>query len=197
LLNEERKARDVLVIGASAGGVEALRWIVGHLPGDLPATVILVLHRSPMFESRLPQVLGRNAKLECKEPEEGAPVAKGVVFVAPRDLHLTIADDHTFHLDRGPKQHHTRPAVDPLFVSAATVCGERVVGVLLTGNGDDGVSGLIAIKKAHGLSLVQDPQEASFSSMPRSALLYDNVDRKMPLHDMPGVLEKLARGEPA
>src|SRR5207237_1133332 len=151
---------------------EVLLDLLGHLPRDLPAAVAVVLHRAAVHESRLAAVFGRRSRLPVVEPEHGAPVEHGRVYLAPRDHHLLV-DGQVFLLDHGPKQHYTRPALDPLFRSAAASFGPRAVGVILSGSGGDGVAGLIAIKQARGISLVQDPEEATYPWMPRSALLYD------------------------
>lgn len=194
MLNEKRLRRDVIVIGASAGGVEALIQLFERLPADLPAAIATVIHRSPLYSLKLDQVLGRRARLPVVEPSHEYPVKQGAIYLAPRDHHLTFANEH-FNLDRGPKEHHTRPAVDPLFQSAAALYGQRVVGVVLTGGGDDGASGMIAIKEAGGLTLVQDPNEAKVSSMPCSAIMYDHVDLVLTLERIPAVLSALAKGE--
>ena len=196
MINGGRIPRDFIGVGASAGGVEALIGLIGALPADLPGTVVVVIHRSPLFEGCLPTVLGRRARIQVLEAEHGARVERGRVYIAPRDHHLVVEGDR-FLLDRGPKQHFTRPAIDPLFRTAAHVYGARVTGVILSGNGGDGVSGLIAIKAAKGISLVQDPGEAAYPSMPRSALRYDDVDAILPLARIPEVLLQLCRGEPA
>ena len=118
MINRERVAHDIVTVGASAGGVEALVALLRRLPADIPAAIAVVLHRSPYYETKLPQVLGRESRLEVLEPVDGVPVERGRVYVAPRDQHLVFADGH-LRLHRGPKEHWTRPAVAPLFVSAA------------------------------------------------------------------------------
>jgi two-component system chemotaxis response regulator CheB len=161
MINGERIVRDVIVIGASAGGVQALLGLLGRLPDALPAAVAIVLHRSPFHETRLPWVLGRRTKVRVVEPSEGEPVEHGTVYVAPRDRHLVFRDG-TVWMDGVPREHRTRPAIDPLFRTAAAFYGPRVVGVLLSGMGGDGVSGLMHIKAHGGLSMVQSPAEAQF-----------------------------------
>jgi len=153
VINTERAKRDVIVIGASAGGVQPLKDLLQLLPPNLPAAVAIVLHRSPYHETRLPMVLGQHALLSVLEPADRDPVLSGAVYVAPRDQHM-LFEDGLVRLSRGAREHHTRPAIDPLFRSAAERYGPRVVGMLLSGMGADGVSGLIAIKKAGGVSLV-------------------------------------------
>jgi two-component system chemotaxis response regulator CheB len=194
VLNPERIRRDVVVIGASAGGVIALRELIGGLPADLGAALAVVLHRSPLVKSNLARVLGWRASLPVVEATDGEVFAAGRVYVAPRDRHLRI-EGTTLQLSRGPTEQHTRPAIDPLFTSAAAAHGKRAVGILLTGTGDDGVSGLIAVTAAGGLSLVQDPQEAAYPQMPRSAILNDRVQATLPVAEIVELLPALARGE--
>ena len=194
VINPERLRRDVLVVGASAGGVTALRELFAKLPSDMEAAIAVVLHRSPVVESSLPSVLGSRSSLPVQEAVDGMPLRRGWIHLAPRDQHLRI-EGKTLRLSRGPKEQHTRPAIDPLFRSAAASDGARVVGVLLSGTGDDGVSGLISITAAGGISLVQDPLEATFPQMPRSALFNDRVQAALPIADMADLLAQLARGE--
>lgn len=194
VINAERTRRDMVVIGASAGGVTALRELFAKLPSDLEAALAVVLHRSPVAETRLASVLGWRSALPVIEAVDAMPFQRGNVYVAPRDQHLAV-DGAVLRLSRGPKEHHTRPAIDPLFRSAATSNGKRVVGVLLSGTGDDGVSGLIAITAGGGLSLVQDPSEAAYPQMPRTAILKDRVQAAMAVADIADVLIQLAHGE--
>jgi len=185
--------RDMIVIGASAGGVQALRQLFGLLPADLTASVAVVIHRSPFAESMLAEVLHRSSRLPVSEPKHGERIAKGRIYLAPRDHHL-IVEDGRLLLSRGAKEHYTRPAVDPLFRSAARAAGRRVIGVVLTGSGEDGVSGLIAIKAAGGMSLVQDPTEAVHDSMPETAIEQDHVDGILTLDELAAALPKLVAG---
>jgi two-component system, chemotaxis family, protein-glutamate methylesterase/glutaminase len=194
VINEVRLKRDVIVIGASAGGVQPLKDLLELLPPNLPATVAIVLHRSPYYETRLPSVLGRHALLSVLEPADRDPLLSGAVYVAPRDQHM-IFDDGIVRLSRGAREHHTRPAIDPLFRSAAERYGPRVVGVLLSGMGSDGVSGLIAIKKAGGVSLVQHPSQAQFGTMPCTAIAEDDVDAMLTVDELASALTALAVGE--
>jgi two-component system chemotaxis response regulator CheB len=129
------------------------------------------------------------------EPEDGEELERSRVYVAPRDRHL-LMDGHRFHLDDGPKRHFARPAIDPLFESAASAHGPRVVGVILTGKGSDGVSGLRAIKAAGGISIVQDPSEASSPGMPESAICLDHVDMVLPIAEIARAMATLALGDP-
>ena len=171
-----RQRRDIIVIGASAGGVEAVQTLLSNLPRDLPAALAVTIHRRPVA-SLLHEVIGRHSALEVVEATDRMLFKKGRVHLAPPDQHLRLGAAGCVRLDRGPKYHHTRPAIDPLFESAANRYGHRVVGVLLTGNMSDGVTGLNDIKAAGGLSLVQRPDDATHPSMPRNAVLFDHVDR--------------------
>lgn len=193
MLNAARVPRDIVVVGASAGGVEALMPLLETLPPELPAALGIVLHRSPFYETQLPAVLGRHAGIKVAEPADGEPLQPGKAYVAPRDQHLVV-EEGRLRLNRGPREHRTRPAIDPLFRSAATAYGPRVVGVLLSGMGADGVSGLIAIKKAGGISLVQTPQEARFPVMPLNAIARDDVDAILSVDDIAAALLVLAAG---
>jgi two-component system chemotaxis response regulator CheB len=148
-VNTEHLKRDIVVIGASAGGVAALMSIFNGLPCPLPDAVGVVLHRHPLYNLNLATVLGRATSLPVIEAAAHGPFCTGTIHVAPSDTHLIVTDEG-IGIDRGPKEHFTRPAVDPLFRSAAAVYGPRVISVLLTGAGDDGVRGLIQIKKQAG-----------------------------------------------
>jgi two-component system, chemotaxis family, protein-glutamate methylesterase/glutaminase len=194
MINTERITRDVIVIGGSAGSILPIMSVLAALPGDLPAVLGVVVHRSPFYETKLPTVLGRRSALRVIEPEDCTPLEEGVVHVAPRDRHLLFAQD-VARVDRGPKQHRTRPAVDPLFLSAAESFGPRVVGVLLSGMGADGVQGFVAIKAAGGITLVQSPDDAQFPFMPLRALKEDDVNAALPIDAMAATLVALASGE--
>jgi len=188
--------RDIIVIGASAGGVHALRFLVSRLPRTLVGSIFMVLHRSPSFVGDCPSVLSGDSRQVVREPADGEPVRAGSIYLAPRDVHMIVEHQH-IRLVREGKEHCTRPAVDPLFRSAAETYGPRVVGVILTGGGYDGLDGLIAIKAAGGLSLVQDPSEARVDSMPRHAIAKDHVDAVLSLEEMGSTLAALMRGATA
>jgi two-component system, chemotaxis family, protein-glutamate methylesterase/glutaminase len=192
-INTRRLRRDVIVIGGSAGAVIPLIALLTLLPRALPAAMCVVLHRSPMAGSRLALVLGRRASLTVVEPKDGDVLRYGLVYVAPRDQHMVINGAEIF-LDHGPKEHRMRPAIDPLFRTAAEFYGDRVVGVLLSGLGVDGATGLIRIKAANGLSLVQDPVEARFGAMPSNAIAKHNVDGVLSLDDIAETLQIIAAG---
>lgn len=192
-LNPEGLARNVIVIGASAGGVEALMRLFSMFPPDLPALIGCVLHRGALA-GQLAAVLGRRSSLPVIEPQSGDKASHGVIYLAPADHHLLFVKDR-IEIQRSPREHSTRPAIDPLFRSAAKVYGKRVVGTILTGSGEDGVSGLLAIGEAQGLALVQDPDEAYMPYMPLNALRYDHVDGTFLLDELAPVLASLVRGE--
>src|SRR5262249_11197581 len=185
---------DIFLLGASAGGLEALLGILKRLPADLSATLGIVLHRSPTFESMLVEILGRSTPLPVAEPADGDPICRGQVYRAPRDFHMSIQDD-PWRLGRGRKVHWARPAVDPLFASAAARFGRRAVGILLSGGGSDGVSGLLAIKAGGGLAVAQEPWEAQTPSMPRHAIEEDHVDAILRLDEIAALIFALALGE--
>jgi two-component system, chemotaxis family, protein-glutamate methylesterase/glutaminase len=186
---------DIIVVGTSAGGVEALKVLTGGLPHDLPAAVFIVLHLSPMGPSFLAEILTRAGPLPVTQVANGEVITPGRIYVAPPDHHLLVEQRYV-RVTRGPKENRFRPAVDALFRSAAYTYGPRVIGVILTGALDDGTAGLWAVKDRGGLAVVQDPQDALHSSMPHSALQYVNVDACLPLAKIAPTLVRLA-GEPA
>jgi two-component system chemotaxis response regulator CheB len=223
--------RDLIVIGASAGGIQALTELLRGLPADLPAAVLVVVHTSPTSPGVLPQILDRAGPLRAAHAADGEPLRPGRVYVAPPDHHLLVkpADTHgrpnprrarkgkpardesdaaihraspddndrglpplTLRIVRGPKENGFRPAVDPLFRTAARVGGARTVGVVLSGSLDDGTEGLALIKSYGGTALVQDPAEAHFPSMPASAIQYVEVDHVLPVAKIATALARLA-----
>ncbi|MFY9823855.1 MAG: chemotaxis protein CheB [Thermoanaerobaculia bacterium] len=186
---------DVIVLGASAGGVQALCRVIERLPPDLPAAVFVVLHLTPHGRSMLPAILERSGSLPALHPPDGEVIRPGRIYVAPPDHHLTIADGHV-HLSRNARENGHRPAIDVLFRTAARSYGPRVVGVVLTGNLDDGTAGLAAIKKCGGVAVVQDPEDADYPSMPESAIANVAVDHVLPLAEIGPRLEELLRQPP-
>ncbi|NOK19699.1 chemotaxis protein CheB [Corallococcus carmarthensis] len=181
---------DIIVIGTSMGGVEALTQLVGQLPGDLAASVLLVLHVSAQHRSYLPEILSRSGPLPAHHPRDGERLAPGRIYVAPNDRHLLVEPGHV-KVVKGPKENGHRPAVDPLFRSAASSHGPRVVGVVLTGALDCGTSGLMAVKREGGVAVVQEPRDALCPDMPRSALEYVSVDHCVPLVELGPLLTRL------
>ena len=192
-MSETGISRDVVVLGGSAGALAALKTILAGLPAELPAMLAIVLHRSATFESQLAALLDRICPLPVREPADGEAICPGHVYVAPRDVHMTVDRDH-WRLTRGPKLHWLRPAVDPLFTSAAVHCGRRVIGILLSGGGWDGVGGLLAIKSGGGLSIAQDPAEARYDSMPMHAILGDHVDSVLRAGEIAAAIPALVKG---
>lgn len=183
--------RDVVVIGASSGGLQALQTLVGGLPAGFPAAVFIVLHVSPHHESILPLLLSKAGPLPASHALDREPVTAGRVYVAPPGHHLVLEPGHV-RLTRGPRENRVRPAIDPLFRSAAYAFGARVVGVILTGALDDGTAGLWAIKDRGGVAVVQDPAEAEVPSMPQSALRYVEVDYCLEVARIAPALARLA-----
>ncbi|WP_395020129.1 chemotaxis protein CheB [Dongia sp.] len=181
---------DTIVIGASEGGLEALQTLVRTFSADLPAAVFIVMHIG--IRSHLTEILGKKSALPVLSAESGAPVRTGTITVAPPGKHLLIHDGHML-LRRGPRENMARPAIDPLFRTAAASRGGRVIGVVLSGNLNDGTAGLRAIKRCGGLAVVQDPEDAAVPAMVRSALRHVDVDHVQPIDGMGDLLSELAR----
>ena len=184
--------KDIVVIGASAGGVSALQRLCAALPADLPAAVFVAQHISPSARSVMPQLLGRAGPLHALSPVDGQEIQAGHIYVAAPDHHMLLRPGKIL-MRRGPNENRTRPAVNALFRSAAVHYGARVIGVVLTGLLDDGTEGLIAIKATGGLSVVQHPDDAEWPSMPRNALKRDHVDHALPLAELGPLLMRLVR----
>jgi two-component system chemotaxis response regulator CheB len=178
-----------VVIGTSAGGVEALTRLAASLPATFPAAVFAVLHIGRM-RSMLPEILSRSSPMPVVHPADGDPIRQGRIVVAPPDFHMTL-EPTRIRLIHGPAENGVRPAIDPLFRTAAGAFGERVTGVILTGALDDGVAGLVHVKQAGGLAVVQDPDDAAMSGMPRAALRYVDADYVAPLRDIPRILAEV------
>ena len=186
--------KQVVVIGASAGGVKALTALVRDLPPDFPAALLVVLHIGA-HRSVLPQILARAGSLPALHAEDDETMEPATIYVAPPDHHLLVVDGK-MRLSRSAKEHHSRPAIDPLFRSAALAYGSGAIGVVLTGRLDDGTAGLQAIKAYGGAAIVQDPADAEVPDMPESALRYVDVDHCAPLADLAGLLVRLTKQEP-
>jgi two-component system, chemotaxis family, protein-glutamate methylesterase/glutaminase len=184
--------RDIIVVGASAGGVEALIKVMRGLPADLPAAVFVVLHMPSDGSSALPAILDRAGPLPARHPANGEPIRAGHVYVAPPDHHLVVHPGEV-RVVHGPRENRHRPAVDRLFRSAAQAYGPRVAGVILSGTMNDGTAGLLAVKRHGGLAVVQDPHDALYSGMPTSALAYVDVDHVLPVVEIGPRLAELAR----
>jgi two-component system chemotaxis response regulator CheB len=170
--------RDVIAIGASAGGFHVLMELAAQLPADFPAAVLIVLHIGS-HPSELPKLLSARGPNPVVHPCSGQPLQRGTIYVAPPDHHMLLHGD-SIHLSRGPREHHARPAIDPLFRSVAIACGSRAIGVVLSGRLDDGTPGAQAIKQCGGLIVVQDPDDSEQASMPSSVCENLEVDRCVP-----------------
>jgi two-component system, chemotaxis family, protein-glutamate methylesterase/glutaminase len=188
------KRRDVVVIGASSGGLEALDDLVRQLPADFPASIFIVQHLAPENTgAALLSRLGKSKVFRCKMGEDGEHFKPGGIYIAPPDHHMLIKDSRLL-VSKGARENRYRPAIDPLFRSAAVAHGPSVVGVILSGLLDDGTAGLGAIKRCGGVAVVQDPKDAAYPDMPRSAIENVDIDHCVPVGDMGPLLEKLARG---
>jgi two-component system chemotaxis response regulator CheB len=192
-LNLARIKRDIVVIGASAGGVMALKRLFAILPVGLTAAIGVVLHRRAI-PGELASVLGHRSSLPIIELRDGEALRQGTIYLAPADHHM-LFHEGSVALLRGPKEHNTRPAIDALFRSAAMAYGERVVGALLTGCGEDGVNGMTAIEEGGGICVVQDPQEAEMPHMPLNAIRYDDVSGVFIIDELASALGSLASGK--
>jgi len=194
-VNARRNAapeRQVVVVGASAGGVDALVELAGALPEDFPAAVLVVLHVSPRGTSVLPEILARAGDLPATHAVDREKIAAGKIVVAPPDQHLLVEPGNV-RLVRGPRHNGHRPAIDPLFESAAQSYGPRVVGVLLSGVLDDGSVGMLRIKSGGGATVVQDPEDALYPAMPRNAIQHANPDLVLAAAEIPEALGMLVR----
>jgi two-component system, chemotaxis family, protein-glutamate methylesterase/glutaminase len=183
---------DVIVVGASAGGVEALQTLAAGLPADLPAAVCVVLHIGSGLNgnSLLPEILKHAGALPARQVVDREEIRPGHIYVAAPNCHFVIEPGRLRSVD-GPKENMTRPAINPLFRSAAAAYGAQIIGVILTGLLDDGVAGLAEIKRKGGLAVVQNPDTALYPSMPKNALRHVNADYVLDLLDIPTVLARL------
>jgi len=188
--------RDAIVIGASAGGVEAVLALARALPVDLPAAVLVVIHTSPGAPGYLPLLIDRAGPLPAGYAEDGAPVLPGRIYIAPPDRQLLIEPGGIMRVWRGPKENGFRPAVDSLFRTAARAYGPRAIGVVLSGYLDDGTLGLMLLKRRGGVAVVQDPATAACPDMPRSAMQNVEVDHVVSLEAMPDLFVRLTREPP-
>ncbi|RYF77290.1 MAG: chemotaxis protein CheB [Cytophagaceae bacterium] len=200
--------RDIVVIGSSAGGVYALQELIRGLPADFSGSIFIVQHVSPFAPSMLPEILTRCGMLEACHPHDGELIRPGRIYIAPPDHHLLVERDNAEWPDsenkeeatigrilvrKGPKENRFRPSIDALFRSAAYSYGARVIGVVLTGLLNDGTSGMWTIKRLGGMGIVQQPDDALYSSMPESVLEYVEVDHVLPLADIALLLNQLTQ----
>lgn len=184
----------IVVVGASAGGIEPLIDLVAELPADLAAAVLVVVHQ-PDEDTRLAQVLDRESRLRVKPADDGESLRPGTVLLAPPGRHLVVAED-TVSLSSGPRENGWRPAIDVLFRSAAVAHGAGVIGVILSGALDDGAAGMVAIRLRGGVGVVQDPGEALHSSMPQAAIDAAVVDHVLPSAKIPDLVLELIEHPP-
>ena len=186
---------DIIVIGGSTGALNALQQVFAHLPADLPAAIFVVRHITSDAKDILADMLDRVGPIAAKTAADGDLIKNGHAYVAPGGHHLLV-DNGMVRLGRGPRENMSKPAIDALFRSAALSYGPRVIGVVLTGLRDDGASGLAAIKRCGGMTIVQDPADAVADAMPFSALNACDVDYRMPAARMAQALAQLTK-EPA
>ncbi|MEZ2440230.1 chemotaxis protein CheB [Chitinophaga sp. RCC_12] len=184
------QTRNIIVIGASAGGFEAIKTITSGLPPDFPAAIFIVWHISADVTGVLPRIINKQKRLPAINAVDKEPVKLGHIYVAPPDRHL-ILERGCMRVTRGPKENRFRPAVDPLFRSAAYAYGSRVIGIILSGALDDGTAGLWSVKQRGGLTIVQTPEDAEVPSMPQHAIQEVAVDHVVPVSDIAGLLVKL------
>ncbi len=184
--------RDILAIGTSAGGFDALRFLAGKFPRDFPASVLVVIHLSNQFRSRLDAILTDAGPLPASFAADGEKLERSRLYIAPPGCHLLVQSER-LQLGLGPRENNARPALDPLFRSAGLCCGPRAIGAVLTGTLGDGAAGLSALKQCGGITVVQDPSDAAFPEMPATALSRVEADHVVRLAAMPALFEKLVR----
>jgi two-component system chemotaxis response regulator CheB len=182
--------RDIVAVGTSAGGIEALIYLAQRFRPNFPATVLVTIHLSSQFRSSLDEILSRSGPLSARFATDGAPLRKGQIYIAPPDRHLLIEADKV-QLGAGPRENNVRPAIDPMLRSAAVCCCGRAIGVVLTGTMGDGASGLWAIDQCGGITVVQDPESAAFPEMPQNALENLRPDHVVALDQLPALLDSL------
>lgn len=187
--------RDIVVIGGSAGALDALLQLVGNLPSDLPASLLVVVHQSPEHRSLLAELLTRRGSLRAEQAVDGRALEPGLILVAPPDHHLVVSQGRV-GVNRGPRENGHRPAVDPLFRSAASVYGGRVIAVVLSGGLDCGTEGALVVKARGGVVIAQQPDDAAFASMPESVIRHARPDHVVPAAGLAELISRLV-GEPA
>jgi two-component system, chemotaxis family, protein-glutamate methylesterase/glutaminase len=195
LKHVDMQTRDIIVVGASAGGVPALQALVRNLPPDFQGTVFVVLHIPAYSDSELPAVLNHAGPLPATHPKDGETIEHGKIYVAPPDHHLLVEENRVM-VKKGPKENRFRPSIDALFRSAAYVYGPRVIGIVLSGVLNDGTSGLWTIKRHGGIVIIQDPKDAEQPQMPLNVLEYVSVDHVLLSSQIGPLLQQLVK-EPA
>jgi two-component system, chemotaxis family, protein-glutamate methylesterase/glutaminase len=181
-----------VVIGVSAGGIEALKILLPALPASFPLPVAIVQHRDPHADGFLASYLDRMSSIAVREAEDKEPFCAGHAYLAPAGYHLLLESDHRLSLSVDPRVNHSCPSIDVLFESAADVFAESLIGIVLTGGNADGAQGLKAIKARGGLAVVQDPQTASATAMPRAALEATPVDHVVDLGEIAQLLLRMS-----
>lgn len=187
-----KKISRVIVVGTSAGGLNALKKLIGQLPKDFPIPILVVRHISPDATGNVVLAeLNKINKLKCVHAQSDTLLKPGYLYLAPSDHHMLIGGDRKILLTKGAHENRSRPAIDPLFRSAAVAFGSGLIGIILTGYLDDGTSGMKAIKRCGGTCIVQDPDDAEYPAMPRNVLNNLSVDYCIPLSEMSDLLHKL------
>jgi two-component system chemotaxis response regulator CheB len=184
------KKRDIIVIGTSAGGLNALKQLIKSLTPTLEITLLIVIHTSARSPNMLKEILQKNSSFPIINPTNGQIIRRNHIYLAPPNFHMTVNKGHIF-LNSGPRINHSRPAIDPLFRSVALQYGARVVGIILTGMLDDGTAGLEVVKKQGGLTIVQHPEDAEYPEMPRNALASVKVDHCSTLPEIALLIAKV------
>jgi two-component system chemotaxis response regulator CheB len=202
--NEEHKGRlpfssvafDIVALAASAGGLTALSQVLSSMPGNFPASMVVVQHLDPRHRSLMADILSRRSPLHIKQAEENDCLTPATVYIAPPDQHLLVNPDATLSLSHSELVHFLRPSADLLFESVAASFKDRAIAVVLTGTGSDGAMGVNAIKKMGGTVIVQDEKTSEFFGMPGAAIQTGNVDFILPLAEIPSALITLVmKGE--
>jgi two-component system, chemotaxis family, protein-glutamate methylesterase/glutaminase len=195
-MNMNNKGHNIIVVGTSAGGLEALSKLVAPLPKDFPAALLVVQHMSADTTGEvLVEALAKSGELGCKHAENGEKIRYGRIYVAPSDHHMLISKGKIL-ISKGARENRSRPGIDPLFRSAAVAFGSKLIGVILTGYLDDGTIGLKAIKRCGGICIVQDPKDAKYPDMPQNALNNVDIDYCLPMSKMGEYLTKLVFRRP-
>lgn len=185
--------RDIVAIGASAGGIEALQVLTSKLPASFEAAVLVTVHLAADYPSELDRILTHSGALPARFAQGGETIESGQIYLAPPRRHLLVTGDLGLELGHGPRENNARPAIDPMFRSVALCCGSRGIGVVLSGMLSDGAAGLLAFKQSGGLTVVQEPSDAAFSEMPTHAVQQTQPDHVVALDAMPALLKKLVR----
>jgi two-component system chemotaxis response regulator CheB len=184
---------DLVAIGTSWGGLDALSRLLPQLPADLGAAVAVVQHRAPGSQGTLEELLGERTTLELVELEDKTPVRPGCLYIAPADYHLLVEREGHFALSTEGRVQYSRPSADVLFETAAEAYGERLLALVLTGANADGAAGLLSVKEHGGTAVVQDPEEAEMSAMPRAAIAAAEPDAVLPLAGIADLLRARCR----